>query len=93
MRKGKSKFSLGAIAAVAVVAGVGLGFTFQSPKNTYIQRGFRGVGQDLNYHDSTIDRQRGVNAVPAPEPKQDPAGALSSATYQNVKVLGKVDAN
>jgi photosynthetic reaction center cytochrome c subunit len=93
MRKGKSKFSLGAIAAVAVVAGVGLGFTFQSPNNTYIQRGFRGVGQDLNYHAATIDKQRAQNVVPAPEAKQDPAGALSSATYQNVKVLGKVDAN
>jgi photosynthetic reaction center cytochrome c subunit len=93
MSKGKSRLSLGAIATVAVVAGVGLGFTLQTPKNTYIQRGYRGVGQDLNYHDATTDRQRAANVVPAPEPKQDPAGALSSATYQNVKVLGKVDAN
>jgi photosynthetic reaction center cytochrome c subunit len=93
MRQGKTSFSLGAIAAVAVVAGVGLGFTFQSPKNTYIQRGYRGVGIQVDYHDATLAKLRDANVVPAPEPAQDPANQLSSAAYQNVKVLGKVDAN
>jgi photosynthetic reaction center cytochrome c subunit len=93
MRPGKSKFPIAAVAAVAVVAGVGLGFTFQSPKSTSVQRGYRGVGQELNYHDSTVAQLRSANVVPAPEAKQDPAGQPSSAAYQNVKVLGKVDAN
>jgi len=93
MSKGNRSFSLWAIATVAVVAGVGLGFTFQSPKNTSIQRGYRGVAQELNYHDSTVAAQRAANRVPAPEAPLDPAGQPSSAAYQNVKVLGKVDAN
>jgi photosynthetic reaction center cytochrome c subunit len=93
MKKGKSKLPLGAIAAVAVVAGVGLGFTFQSPSSTYVQRGYRGVAQELDYHDSTVAAQRAANIVPAPEPAQDPAGQPSSGVYQNVKVLGNVDAS
>jgi photosynthetic reaction center cytochrome c subunit len=93
MKKGKSNFPLGAVAAVAAVAGVGLGFTFQSPGTTSIQRGYRGVAQELNYQDATVAKLRALNVVPAPEPKQDPAGQPSSAAYQNVKVLGKVDAN
>ena len=93
MRKGKSSLGLGAVAAVAVVAGVGLGFTFQSPNNTYVQRGYRGVGQQVDYHNATVAKLREANVVPAPEAPQDPAGQPASAVYQNVKVLQKVDAN
>jgi photosynthetic reaction center cytochrome c subunit len=86
-------FVLKMAAALSAVAGVGLAFTFQYPPVQSIQRSFRGVGQYLVYHPATVAKQRIANKVPAPEPKQDPAGQPSSAVYQNVKVLGAVDAN
>ena len=80
-------------AALGVVAGVGLAFTFTRPPVISIQRGYRGVGQEVNYTKAAVVKQRAANVVPAPEPKQDPSGQPSSAAYQNVKVLGKVDSN
>ena len=89
----KIGFNIGMGLAVAAVAGAGMAFTFQRGHVTSIQRGYRGVGQEVNYNDRTVVKQRAANVVPEPEPKQDPAGTPSSATYQNVKVLGKVDSN
>ena len=86
-------FGLKVAAAFSVLIGVGLAATFQYPPVKSIQRGYRGLGEQLVYHPATVARQRQANIVPAPEPKQDPAGQPSSAAYQNVKVLGAVDAN
>lgn len=87
------KLTTQVIGALSVVAGVGLAFTFQRPPVETIQRGYRGVGQEVNYSKKVVAAQRAANVAPAPEPKQDPAGTPSSSTYQNVKVLGKVDSN
>jgi len=80
--------------ALGAVAGITFSYlTFQRPPVQTIQRGFRGVGLQLNYNKETLAKDRAANVVPAPEPKQDPSGQPSSAAYQNVKVLGKVDSN
>jgi photosynthetic reaction center cytochrome c subunit len=86
-------FGLKMAGAFVVLGGVGLAFTFQYPPVKSIQRGYRGVAQELNYHPATVAAQRAANVVPAPEAKQDPAGQPASGVYQNVKVLGAVDAN
>ena len=89
----KISFNIGMGLAIGAVAGVGMAFTFQRGHVTSIQRGFRGVAQEVNYNDRTVAKLRAANVVPEPEAKQDPAGTPSSAVYQNVKVLGKVDSN
>jgi photosynthetic reaction center cytochrome c subunit len=86
-------FPLKIAAAFAVLAGVGLAFTFRTPNNTYIQRGYRGLAVEVNYHNADLAKLRAANVVPAPEPKQDPAGQPASEVYQNLHVLKKVDAN
>ena len=88
-----SNFNLQLGAALGVVGGVLLAFTFTRPPVQTIQRGYRGEGLQLNYNKAILAKQRAANVVPAPEAKQDPSGQPSSATYQNVKVLGKVDSN
>ena len=89
------KFALQIGGALAVVAGVGIASTFTHPPVISIQRGYRGVAQEVNYLPKVVEKQRAANVVPAPEAKLDPAGKTSaeSSDYHNIKVLGKVDAN
>ncbi len=84
-------FVLRLAGAAIVTAAAGLTFTFTHPPVTTIQRGYRGLGLQVNYLPSYVQKLREINKVPDPEPPIDPAGSPSSDTYQNVKVLGKVD--
>jgi photosynthetic reaction center cytochrome c subunit len=86
-------FPLKIAGAFAVMAGVGLAFTFRTPANTYVQRGYRGLAVQTNYHNSDVAKLRALNVVPPPEPLQDPAGQPASEVYQNLHVLKHVDAN
>ena len=87
------KFGLRIGAAFAALASVGIAATFTRPPVISIQRGYRGLGEEVNYRPAAVATSRALNAVPAPEPKQDPAGQPAAKAYQNVKVLGAVDAN
>jgi photosynthetic reaction center cytochrome c subunit len=67
--------------------------TFSAPPVTAVQRGYRGTGMVQFYQPAAYRVAADLNKVPAPEDKVDPAGQKSSEVYQNVKVLGDVDAN
>jgi photosynthetic reaction center cytochrome c subunit len=86
-------FGLKIAGALAVVAGVFVASHFTHPPVITIQRGYRGTGDEIVYLPSTLEHLRATNQAPAPEPAQDPAGQPASQVYQNLKVLGKVDAN
>jgi photosynthetic reaction center cytochrome c subunit len=77
---------------LAAVVVVGLLFTLEYPPVDTVQRGFRGVGMQENYDPKIIRAGFDINQVPDPQPTVDPAGQPSSEAYQNVQVLGDVDA-
>lgn len=84
-------FTLKVVGAFVVAGAAGLTFTLTHGPVIAIQRGYRGVALEVNYLPAKVQQLRAINAVPDPEPPIDPAGSPSSETYQNVKVLGKVD--
>ncbi|KAA2238075.1 photosynthetic reaction center cytochrome PufC [Salinarimonas soli] len=79
--------------AAAAVAGVGLAFTFQSPRTVSVQEGYRGIAMEQVYHRVAVANVAASNKVPEAQPAVDPAGVPSKEAYQNVQVLGDVDAN
>jgi photosynthetic reaction center cytochrome c subunit len=81
-----------ALAAAAVVA-VGLAFTFESPWTVTRQQGFRGIGMEQVYNQVSLATKAAATTFPEPIDPVDPAGVKSSEAYQNVQVLGDVDAN
>ena len=84
---------IGIAAGVLTAAAVGLLFTYEHPPIDVVQRGYRGTGMDLVYNPRRVETQIAANQVPEVVDPVDPAGQPSSAAYQNVKVLGDVDAN
>jgi photosynthetic reaction center cytochrome c subunit len=79
--------------AMAAVAGVGLVFTFETPRTATAQQGYRGIGMEQVYHKVTLANLQAANVVPEAQAPVDPAGVPSKEAYQNVQVLGDVDAN
>jgi photosynthetic reaction center cytochrome c subunit len=79
--------------ALAIVAGVFVASHFTLPPVISQQRGYRGHGDEILYLPKTLAQTRADNVSPPPEPAQDPAGQPASQVYQNLKVLGKIDAN
>jgi photosynthetic reaction center cytochrome c subunit len=86
-------FTAWVIAALAslVFGGIVL-YSFQLPPAIFVQHGFRGTAMDIVYHPATVQASLARNALPDAIPPVDPAGQKSSEAYQNVKVLGDVDA-
>ena len=86
------KFQLGMAAAFCAVAGVGLALTFQHPPVDVIQRGYRGTAmyQVVTRNDQELKAY--ANTLPPPEPPADLTGVPASQVYQNVQVLGDIDA-
>lgn len=84
---------LGGIVCVALLAGVGLAFTFEGLPVTSIQLGWRGVGQIVQYNARTQRREVALNTLDEPQPEIEASGELSAKAYENVKVLGDVDSN
>ncbi len=80
-------------AALAVVLGVGLAFTFEAPPVQTVQSGYRGIGLEQVYNKVALENKIARTAFPLEQPELDPAGIPSSEVYDNVQVLGDVDAN
>lgn len=87
------KFWLSIGAAITAVAGVGLLFTFERPPVDVVQSGYRGIGLEQVYNRVALENQVASLVLPAEQPEIDPAGIPSSEVYENVQVLGDVDAN
>ena len=79
--------------AVALVA---FGFivfgTFQSPRTETVQHGYRGTGMDLIYHRAELAVAQQNNALPDAIDPVEKSGVKAKDVYQNVKVLGDIDA-
>jgi photosynthetic reaction center cytochrome c subunit len=87
------RFSYYVALAVLAVIGVGLAFTFEKPVTDSVQHGYRGTGMVQVYNRLALEGQAPVNRVPEAQPPVEQAGQPASAVYENVKVLGNVDAN
>jgi photosynthetic reaction center cytochrome c subunit len=77
---------------LAAVGAVALAFTFEHPPVDTVQRGFRGTAMEQVYEPRLVRASVSANQVPEAQPAQDPLGEPSSEAYQNVQVLGDVDA-
>lgn len=75
-------------AAAAVLAAVGLAFTFQYPPIQTVQRGFRGTGMDQVFSQALVTEKVSENKIPPYLPQLPAAGPKASAVYKNVQVLG-----
>lgn len=92
VRRPGTSLAVGAV-CVALLAGVGLAFTFEGLPVTSIQLGYRGVGQIVQYNARTQRREVALNTLDEPQPEIEASGEPSSKAYENVKVLGDVDSN
>lgn len=89
----RAKSKLAALAAAAGIIAIGVTLTFHRPEaEIVVQRGFRGTGmqQIINKDDQAL--QAYANQLPPAEPAADLTGTRASEVYQNVKVLGDIDA-
>ncbi len=82
---------VGGVFAVAAFAYIVFG-TFQSPRTETVQHGYRGTGMDLIYHRAELALEQQKNALPDPIDPAEKTGTKAKDVYQNVKVLGDVDA-
>lgn len=58
-----------------------------------VQQGYRGTGKELVLNANTIERQLEASQVPAePWPLEEGEGPLASEVYENVQVLGHLNA-
>ncbi len=86
------KLKYGMPAAAAAVVGVGLMFTLERPPSAMVQRGYRGTGMDQVFNTRELALKAYANQIPPVVPAEEPSGTPASAVYQNVQVLGDVDA-
>lgn len=81
-------------AGLAALAGlVFVVFTFERPPVEVVQRGFRGTGQELVYNPRTVAKQIPLHQLPELVEPIDLAGVPAKEVYENVKVLGDLDAS
>lgn len=78
---------LGAVGVIVVVT------TFERPPVDVVQVGNRGTAMELVHNPRRVAAERARHAVPEPTPPVDPAGQKASEVYENVQVLGDLDAN
>lgn len=79
--------------ALAAVFGLFLLTTFEWPTVSTVQSGYRGVGMEQVYNRLALETKVGATTLPETIAPVDPAGQKASEVYQNVKVLGDVDAS
>ena len=79
---------LAAAAGAAIVL-----FTFERPPVETVQRGFRGTGMELVHTPRALQEIAARNVPPEVTEKIDPAGVKASEVYENVQVLGDIDAS
>ena len=84
---------IGIAGALLTAGAVALLFTYEHPPVDTVQRGYRGTGMEVVYNPRTVAANVAANKLPDVVDPVEPAGQLSSAAYENVKVLGDVDAN
>ena len=75
-----------ALAAAGLVGG-GLLLTFERPPVEVVQRGYRGVAMEQNYHPATLAKLAAANQAPFVFPAAQANGPTAGATYKNVQVL------
>jgi photosynthetic reaction center cytochrome c subunit len=75
-----------ALAAAGLVGG-GLLLTFERPPVDIVQRGYRGLAMEQNYHPKTLAKLAAANQVPFVFPAAQANGPTAGATYKNVQVL------
>lgn len=78
------------LAALVVVAVIGLLATLEYPPVQTVQRGFRGLALVQNYHPSTFAQAVADNQPVAPIGSPLAVGAPAGKVYQNVQVLKDV---
>lgn len=88
-----NNFWLGMAGALAAVVGVALLFTFEWPSTRVEQSGWRGNGMAQIYNRISADTMLRQTVFPEISPEIEPAGVPASELYDNVQVLGHVDAN
>ena len=86
------RWALAAYAAVAVAA-VFLFLTLELPPVETQQTGYRGTAIEQVNTTKHLREQAAANVAPAPIDPVEPSGTKSSEVYQNVQVLGDVDAD
>jgi len=89
----KISFPLSMAIAIAIVLGVALALTFQTPPVQTAQNGYRGTGMLQVVSPRAAEARIAANKAPEASPPQDKAGKPASAEYANVQVLKDVDAN
>jgi photosynthetic reaction center cytochrome c subunit len=86
-----------ALALLAVVAATLLSIAvflrWERPPMVSEQYGYRGTGMEGIINPRKAAKLATANAVPAPQEKVEPSGTKASAVYENVKVLGDLDAD
>lgn len=82
-----------ATAGVATLLGIAVLVQMERPPVETVQRGFRGTGMEQVINPRTYADQYATNQLPAPQPEVPPAGTPAREVYQNVQVLGDVDAD
>jgi len=60
----------------------------ENPPPEAVQRGYRGVGQELLYNPDALSEAIANNQVPAPQPPIPAGGPKAGDIYENVEVLG-----
>ncbi len=82
---------IGGAFAVAAFGFIVFG-TFQSPRTESVQHGYRGTGMDLVYHRAELAMAQQKNALPEVIDPVEKTGTKAKDIYENVQVLGDVDA-
>jgi photosynthetic reaction center cytochrome c subunit len=82
---GNALLLVGAVAAALMT--VVIVTSFDRPRPTTIQHGFRGVAMGLVYNPREVQAYLADNQIPASLPQLPAAGPKAGAVYKNVKVL------
>jgi photosynthetic reaction center cytochrome c subunit len=91
-----SRMLVAVLAGVVAVAGLIVFlvlFRAVGPAIETVQVGYRGLGMEQVNNQRTVAEQRALNQVPAPVDPVESGGTPASEVYQNVQVLGDVDAD
>lgn len=93
MDPNKNPLGLYSIVAGVVIIALTVYIGFDRPPVDSVQTGFRGVGMEQVVNPRTVARAAPLHVAPPPIDPVEPSGTLSSEFYQNVQVLGDLDAD
>jgi len=81
------------VLALTAVLGLFIATTFEWPSVATVQSGYRGIGMEQVYNRVALETKAEATTLPQRIDPIEPAGQKASEVYQNVKILGDVDAN